>query len=164
VYENGRFTAETFPVPPITMRRRAGARVVTLDRAIVREQPRHKLVSYMTSRPAIPHDAEEALFVDAKGNVLEGTTTNVFAVAGDTLITASEGILPGIMRAVVLAEAKRVIERPPTIEELLAGSFLTSSLTLIAPIVSVNGVRSAGVPVLFADAPRGSHPRSDPHG
>ncbi|MDP9192661.1 MAG: aminotransferase class IV [Acidobacteriota bacterium] len=143
IYEDGLFSATAGPIPTITLRRREGARVVTLDRSIVRDQPSHKLTSYITSRPAIPDGAEEALFVDRQGHILEGTTTNVFAVASDSLITARDAILPGIVRAWVIAHAVKVIERPPTIEELRAGSFLTSSLTLLAPIVTIDGVACA---------------------
>jgi len=134
--------ASTGPIPPVTLRRRKGAHVVTLDRAVSRDQPTHKLTSYITSRPDIPAGADEALFVDRDGHVLEGTTTNVFAIDGSTLITApvGAGILPGIVRGWVLENASNVIERPPTIDELRAGSFLTSSLTLFAPIVTLDGM------------------------
>lgn len=140
VYERGRFTATAGPIPAVTLRRRHGAHVVTLDRGVVRDRPSHKLTSYITSRPAIPDGAEEALFVDEQGQILEGTTTNVFAIAGETLITAGDAILPGIVRAWVIEHAPNVIERRPTIAELHAGSFLTSSLTPLAPIVAVDGV------------------------
>jgi branched-subunit amino acid aminotransferase/4-amino-4-deoxychorismate lyase len=140
IYENARFTATARPIPPLTLRRRQGAHVVTLERGVVRERPSHKLTSYITSRPAIPNGADEALFVDGRGHILEGTTTNVFAIAGETLITARDGILPGIVRAWVIEHTPNVIERCPTIAELHAGSFLTSSLTPLAPIVTVEGV------------------------
>lgn len=151
IYENDRFTATAGPIPPVTLRRRQGAHVVTLGRGVVRDQPSHKLTSYITSRPEIPDGADEALFVDARGHVLEGTTTNVFAVAGETLITAGEAILPGIVRAWVIEHAAEVIERPPTIGELQAGSFLTSSLTLLAPIVTVDGRASEAQGSVFLE-------------
>ena len=154
IYEDGRFSATAGPIPAVTLQRRQGAHVVTLDRAIVRDQPRHKLTSYMTSRPAIPADAEEALFVDRHGDILEGTTTNVFAITGDTLITAGDAILPGIVRAWVIANATQVIGRNPTIAELRAGSFLTSSLTLLAPIVKIDGVGCAQPGHAFAQLQR----------
>lgn len=151
IYEDGRFSATTGPIPIVTLHRREGAHVVTLDRGIVRDRPTHKLTSYMTSRPAIPAGANEALFVDRRGHILEGTTTNVFAIAGDTLITARDDVLPGIVRAWVIEHATKVIERRPTVAELRAGSFLTSSLTLLAPIVTLDG--------LACEAPRGEFVR-----
>lgn len=140
IYQNARFSATTGPIPIVTLHRRDGAHVVTLDRHVVRDQPSHKLTSYMTSRPAIPAGANEALFVDGHGHILEGTTTNVFAIAGETLITARDAVLPGIVRAWVIEHATHVIQRRPTVAELRAGSFLTSSLTLLAPIVTLDGV------------------------
>jgi 4-amino-4-deoxychorismate lyase len=143
IYENARFTATAGPVPAVTLRRREGAHVVTLERGVVREQPSHKLASYRTSRPEIPAGADEALFVDHRGHILEGTTTNVFAVDGESLVTARDAILPGIVRAWVIEHATKVIRRRPTSAELRAGSFLTSSLTLLAPIVTLDGVACA---------------------
>ena len=140
IYENARFTASAGPIPIVTLHRRDGAHVVTLGPGVVRDRPSHKLTSYITSRPAIPAGANEALFVDGRGHILEGTTTNVFAVAGETLITAGDNILPGIVRAWVIEHATKVIQRRPTVAELRAGSFLTSSLTPLAPIVTVDGV------------------------
>ena len=140
IFENGRFSATTGPIPIVTLHRREGAHVVTLDHGVVRDRPSHKLTSYLTSRPAIPAGANEALFVDGRGHILEGTTTNVFAIAGETLITARDAVLPGIVRAWVIEHAAKVIERRPTVAELRAGSFLTSSLTLLAPIVTLDGV------------------------
>jgi len=140
IYENARFTATAGPIPIVTLHRRDGAHVVTLDRGVVRDRPSHKLTSYLTSRPAIPAGANEALFVDGRGHILEGTTTNIFAVAGETLITAHDAVLPGIVRAWVIEHATKVIERRPTVAELRAGSFLTSSLTPLAPLVTLDGV------------------------
>jgi branched-subunit amino acid aminotransferase/4-amino-4-deoxychorismate lyase len=160
VYTNGEFTATAGSIPPVTLRRRDDARVVTLDRTIVRDRPEHKLSSYITSRPEIPPGADEALFVDQRGDILEGTTTNIFAITGDTLITApiTAGILPGIVRAWVLANAARVgldvIERKPTIDVLRHGSFLTSSLTPLAPIVQLDGVACLPSGSAFAELRR----------
>ena len=140
IYENARFTATAGPIPIVTLHRREGAHVATLGPGVARDRPSHKLTSYLTSRPAIPAGANEALFVDGHGHILEGTTTNVFAIAGETLITARDAVLPGIVRAWVIEYATKVIQRRPTIAELRAGSFLTSSLTPLAPIVTVDGV------------------------
>ncbi|MFL6248136.1 MAG: aminotransferase class IV [Thermoanaerobaculia bacterium] len=149
-----RLVASTFPIPATTIRRRKGARVITLDRSLVRSLPEHKLTSYAVSmvglRQAVDAGADEGLFVDRRGRVLEGTTTNVFAVDGDTLITARDGILPGTVRARVIEHASRVVYRPPTVDELRNGSFLTSSLTGLAPITTVDGLRCAPPGPVFA--------------
>jgi branched-subunit amino acid aminotransferase/4-amino-4-deoxychorismate lyase len=142
-----RLIATVGPIPAVTLRRRNGARAITLDRSFSRSLPEHKLTSYAAStiglQRAIEAGANEALFVDRDGRVLEGTATNAFALNGSTLITAALGILPGIVRASVLEHARdlglEVIERAPTVDELRAGGFLTSSLTLLAPLVEIDG-------------------------
>ncbi|HEX6642003.1 MAG TPA: aminotransferase class IV, partial [Thermoanaerobaculia bacterium] len=99
--------------------------------------------------------ANEALFVDRDGRVLEGTATNAFALNGSTLITAARGILPGIVRASVLEHAGvlglDVIERAPTVDELCDGGFLTSSLTLLAPLVEIDGRACRALGRAFAE-------------
>lgn len=157
VYD-GMFAATFGPIPPRTLRRRKGARVMTLDRGIVREQPEHKLTSYAEWLRGQTIDIDEALFVDRRGHILEGLTTNVFAIDGDTLITARDRVLPGIVRAWVLANASRaglrVAHRRPSVDELRRGAFLTSSLTLLAPIVQLDGVACARPGPAFATLQR----------
>ncbi len=143
-----RLIATASPVPEATMRRRRRGRAITLTHS--RALPEHKLTSYATStiglREAIAKDADEGLFLDNCGRVLEGTATNIFAIDGTTLLTAPlrAGILPGVVRAWVIANASRVgltlIERTPSIEELRRSSFFTSSLTLLAPIRRIDGI------------------------
>jgi 4-amino-4-deoxychorismate lyase len=145
-----RIVATSAPVPATTLQRRKGARVITLSRTLTRALPQHKMTSYAPSmiglQMAIAAGAHEGLFVDASGCALEGTNTNVFAIDGTQLVTAptSAAILPGIVRAWVLEHAPshgfQVIERAPTIDELHRGAFLTSSLTMLAPIVKIDGL------------------------
>ena len=72
-----------------------------------------KVANYLTSllaiREARRRGAVEAFIVDARGSVLEGTTSNVFFVKGDVLVTPPEdaGILAGITRAHVLERRQR---------------------------------------------------------
>jgi branched-chain amino acid aminotransferase len=141
------------PIPESTLRRRRRGRVIVLGKHIPRPTPGLKTVSYVPSvlglREAHEKNADEALFTDARGRILEGTTSNVFAVRGDLLITPpiSAGLLPGVMRSWVIARATvaglSVRERLLTRADLLAGSFLTGSLTKIAPVRFVDGERAA---------------------
>ncbi|HVE71626.1 MAG TPA: aminotransferase class IV [Thermoanaerobaculia bacterium] len=135
--------ASAIPIPPLTMQRRTDARAVTLN--ISRSLPEHKLTSYAACaiglRRAAAQNANEGFFLDANGNVLEGTATNVFAVRGRTLITAGEGILPGIVRRWVLDRGMDVELRAPSIAEIHAGAFLTGCLTGLAPLRMLDGVR-----------------------
>lgn len=146
--------AEAGPIPPITLLRRAHGRAMTLDASYTRALPQHKLTSYAVCviglQRAIAAGADEALFTDPAGDALEGTATNVFAARGDTLITApvDSGILPGITRAWVIAEARangvKIEERPPSLQELRGGGFLAGSLTGLTPLHFIN--RSACAP------------------
>jgi len=154
-----RLVATAAPIPETTLQRRRRGRAITLRTA--RALPEHKLTSYAVCtlglREAVARGADEGLFLDAQGRVLEGTATNVFAIAGTTLITAPlrDGILPGIVRAWVIANAPRagldVIERAPSIEELRGGSFFTSSLTTLAPIRRIDGVACGAPSRAFAE-------------
>lgn len=141
--------AEVHAIPPLTLSRRTHGRVITLDPTLTRALPEHKMTSYAPCviglRRAAAMGADEGLFVTREGLILEGTATNVFAIANRSLITAPAGILPGIMRAWVLEHAASagiaIEERCPSLDELREGSFLTGSLTLLAPIQHVNGER-----------------------
>jgi branched-chain amino acid aminotransferase len=160
--DDWRLTATTSPLSPITLRRRRRGRAITL--AHTRALPEHKLTAYAAStiglREAVARNADEGLFLDRDGHVLEGTATNVFAIGKATLITAplGAGILPGIVRAWVIANASRagleLIERAPSIDELREGSFFTSSLTTLAPIRRIDGIDCAAPPRAFAELRR----------
>lgn len=91
--------------------------------------------------------AQEALFVDRDGTIVEGTTSNVFSISKGMLTTPPEssGLLPGITREVVIELAKKegliLREAPLPLQDLLAfeEAFLTGSLKEIMPLVTVDG-------------------------
>lgn len=146
-------SADAIDVPAATLSRRERGRAVVLDHSIRRSLPQHKLTSYavctIALRDAVRAGADEALFADGDGHVLEGTATNVFAVAGERLVTApvSAGLLPGIVRAWVLgaavSEGLEIEERAPSVEELRGGALLTGSLTTVCALRELNGVPCA---------------------
>ncbi len=76
--------------------------------------------------------ADDAVILNTQGRVAESTIANIFLVVAGALVTppVSEGALPGVMRADVLAHGAR--ERPITGDDLRSASeiFLTSSLGL----------------------------------
>jgi branched-subunit amino acid aminotransferase/4-amino-4-deoxychorismate lyase len=152
------------PIREVTLRRRERAQVILLDHSAARSLPRHKMIAHSAAfvalREAVARGANEALFTDCSEGVLEGTSTNLFAVRGTTLVTApvEAGILPGVVRQWVLDQADRlgftVEQRPPVREEILAGAFLTGSLTTLAPVVSVDGAESEESGELFHELRR----------
>src|SRR5574337_2033758 len=80
--------------------------------------------------------AQEALFVDRDGCVVEGATSNLFSLSKGMLTTPplSSGLLPGITRNVMIGLAKQdgltVSEAPVRLNDLLVVEevFLTGSL------------------------------------
>lgn len=112
--------------------------------------PRAKSGNYLGSvlaqAEASAAGAHEALLLDARGQVTEGATSNVFAVFGGVLITppVSAGILDGITRRMVLRLAaeggRRALELPLTREALAEAdeAFITSSIREILPICQID--------------------------
>lgn len=140
VYEDGALSATAFDIPAPTRSRRTYGRAITLPATITRPMPRYKRVpDDLDWRGLLQPRSDEALFVTPEGHILEGTSTNVFAIRGDVLITAPDGVLPGVVRAWVLARGLRVEERPPTADDIRRGGFFTGSLTPLAPIRTLDG-------------------------
>jgi 4-amino-4-deoxychorismate lyase len=91
--------------------------------------------------------ADDAVFVDADGIVLEGPTTNVWWRRGRTLYTPSLelGILAGVTRAAVIelaAEAGYAVAEGAYALEELAGAeeaFTSSSIREEMPVTDLDG-------------------------
>lgn len=91
--------------------------------------------------------AEEAIFTDTKGNILEGTTCNVFIVKNNTLITAptSAPILAGVTRNYIIKLAKKlgikIKEKLFKKKDLTSAdeAFITSSGVEIIPLNGETG-------------------------
>jgi 4-amino-4-deoxychorismate lyase len=91
--------------------------------------------------------ADDAVFVDAEGIVLEGPTTNVWWRRGSTLFTPSLdlGILAGVTRATMLELADvlgyEVAEGHFRLEELQGAdeAFTSSSVREVMPVTELDG-------------------------
>jgi branched-chain amino acid aminotransferase len=112
-----------------------------------REAPEAKTSSYTSAiralKEAARQQADDALFVNERGEVQEGTRSNFFLFLNDTLITPREGVLIGITRNVVLDLARGrfpIEERPIHLDELAQASeaFVTSSSKEIVPVRSID--------------------------
>jgi 4-amino-4-deoxychorismate lyase len=94
-------------------------------------------------------DADDAVFVDRDGVVLEGPTTNVWWRSGRTLFTPSLdlGILAGVTRAVLLELAPPAgyeVEQGHFELERLDGAdevFTSSSVREVMPVTALDGKR-----------------------
>ena len=106
------------------------------------------LVHVLARMEAEDAGADDALFVDAQGHVIEATQANVFAVKDGRLLTPplTAGCLPGATRTALLKTVGPTVgvlgqERTLTVADLQAADevLLTSSVTELAPVVRVEG-------------------------
>ena len=112
------------PLPPgkIWTLRIAGMRLDSTD-PLLRHKTSRRAV-YMRARSEFPIPAaDEVILLNERGEVCEGTITNVFAEATDgTLLTPalSSGLLPGVLRAELL-DGGRAREAVLTADDLMDG-------------------------------------------
>ncbi len=125
---------------------RLGAWVVTAH--LQRRLPQAKLTDFIAAaesvRADIPPGANEALMVNEQGEILEGLSSNFFAVRQGEIYTAGETVLPGITRALVLALAQKLnipvhfqsvtLSEVPALDE----AFITSSSRSVLPVVRID--------------------------
>ncbi len=122
-----------------------GVKVITSE--LVRTTPRVKDTAFISSSIAQRKQVGRHVFevlLTKDGKILEGMTSNFYAVKGKTLITAQRGILLGVTRRVILRLARgqgmfaRVAYRAPSTNEKFNEAFLTSSSRGVVPIVSID--------------------------
>lgn len=138
--------------PPTRAEREAGARCVIAPNQRVNplsHLPQMKRGNYADCLYAADYarrqGAREALFCDPAGQLLEGATSNLFAIIDGTLITppAGELVLAGILRRQILNAASRLglpwKEAPLPLAELPAaeGVFLSNSLIGLLPVAQI---------------------------
>ena len=138
---NGDVTVSTAPFEPL-----AAGKVWTLRIASARLDSANPLVAHKTSRRATymkarsefqMHAADEVVLLNERGEVCEGTITNIFFGAGNgTLLTPALacGLLPGILRAELLDE-DRASEAVMNAADLMDGRdiFVGNSLRGLIP-------------------------------
>lgn len=110
----------------------------------------HKTLNYaenlLERRRAQKQGYDESVFLNGKGEITEGTASNVFFVKDHKLYTppVSCGILPGVMRAYLCEKykAEEAAVRPEDVETY-DEMFLTNSLMGIMPAESLGDHRFA---------------------
>jgi D-alanine transaminase len=122
------------------------------------------LPNVLAKQAARERDAREAWFVDARGFVTEGSSSNAWIVTKDRKVVtrpADQAILRGISRTVVLevirAQGLALEERPFTVAEAAAAqeAFVTSASQIVLPVVRLDGKPvGRGVPGPVAGALR----------
>ncbi len=140
-------TIEPFQ-PPAPALIRDGARCVT-SAEVARFNPASKASEWMFIRKQLaaarPPGAYETFIVDADGRMLEGLSSNFYAIEDGQLLTASAQILAGISRQVVMAVSAPIISlwlRAPLRANIsrFSEAFLTSSSRGIIPVVAIDGI------------------------
>lgn len=125
-----------------------GVSVITnhVDRFLPGAKTINYIPGILSLKEAKSRGAIESLYVDGHGNILEGTTSNFFAIFGNTLVTPPENrILPGITRQVILQLAKSF----PQVEvrnihkdeiRLMDEAFITASNKEVIPVISIDNI------------------------
>jgi len=90
---------------------------------------------------------DEAILLNEQGYLAEGSTTNIFLMSNEELITPSleSGVLPGITREAVLEIAQaaniKTMERQVELKELIEAeeAFITNSILELMPLTKFEG-------------------------
>lgn len=147
-----RVSVSPFEAPPAGLYRE-GARCIGVD--LHRDEPGAKDARFIARASAayagLPEDVHEGLLLGPGRQILEGLSSNVFAVLDGVLRTAGSGVLPGITRGAVLEVARQLVEveeQPVTLDDLprVSEMFLTSASRGVLPVSAV-GDRAIGAQV-----------------
>ena len=123
-----------------------GVKLVTVN--MQRFNPKAKLTDFISIaakiRVELPQDVNDGLLYGREGFLLEGMTSNFFAIKGGELWTADDGVLSGITRASVLDEARKesLIVHMDGIHRSAIGeleeAFITSSSRGVLPVQQID--------------------------
>ena len=149
--------------PPPRLRAE-GAVCALAPRSARRVDPETKSSGWRVDRHVhrVEPSADEHLLVDGQGGILEGFTSNFFALSGGTVWTAWDGVLPGVTRGVLLdvfEELGLEVRRSPwPVARLdsLDEAGLSSAIRGLLPVSRIDGAAvGAGRPgPIFAAARR----------
>ena len=123
----------------------AGVACVTLP--VRRQNPHAKDTRFLETASAaygsLPEGRHEGLMVGEDGAILEGLSSNFFAIRGGVLHTEEERALLGVTRSLVLEVARSVLPLATTairMEQLgeVGESFITSASRGILPVVRID--------------------------
>lgn len=109
--------------------------------------PSHKSTKYLKNlrarEAARASGFDDALFIDARGRVLEGAATNIFLVKGGQLFTPTlaVGILPGVIRGEIVRRWSGGVNEQELSAEMLSTAdevFVTNALLGVMPVVAID--------------------------
>lgn len=129
-----------------------GVRCITVKDA-ARHDPAAKTTDWMHDRGAIenalPPSIYTGLLLGESEAILEGLSSNFYAVLHGELRTAGSGVLPGIAQQIVFEVAPRVLplrKDAVSVAEIphLSEAFITSSSRGIVPVIEIDGITIGG--------------------
>jgi len=124
-----------------------GVKLITVD--FQRIFPLSKSTNYLTAVYALglakEQNAVEAIHVSPDNLLQEGTTTNIFLIQGNRLMTPEKNILPGVTRSAILELAVDHFDVEVcdiNKNELAAADevFITASNKEVVPVVTIDGL------------------------
>ncbi|MBE2271696.1 MAG: aminotransferase class IV family protein [Anaerolinea sp.] len=124
-----------------------GVRVITVPDS-ARVNAAAKTTGWMHERQklesSLPAGIYTALLLDENGQILEGVSSNFYAIMEDALWTADAGALPGIALQIVLEVAPDVLPVKRDAVNVsavprLAEAFITSASRGIVPVIEIDG-------------------------
>lgn len=134
--------------PPAPEVYAAGVRCVTVA-DVARHDPAAKTTDWMQDRAAVeetlPHGVYTGLLLSKTGDILEGLSSNFYAILHGELRSAGKDVLPGIAQQIVYEVAPEIVPLRrdavnvidiPRLEE----AFITSSSRGIIPVVAIDGI------------------------
>jgi len=111
----------------------------------------------LAMKEAREHGADDALILNSRGEVVETSTANIFAVKSGTVVTPplSSGCLAGVARQFLIERipaSVRFAELPIALEELMAADevFVTSALRGVTPVVRIADTEFTREPTITA--------------
>jgi branched-chain amino acid aminotransferase len=137
-------SVEPFEVYPPELYQR-GVRCATTR--LSRHTPHAKSTDFIApsreTKAAIDPGIHELLIVNQDGEILEGISSNFYAVIDGVLRTAGQDVLEGITRHIMLQEAASVIPidyRPIMVSEInrVTEAFITSSSREVMPVIQID--------------------------
>lgn len=125
-----------------------GVKVITCN--LQRQLPKAKLTRFIARadplRHALPPGVNEAIMVNSQGYLLEGLSSNFFAICSGVLWTAEEGVLSGVTRSLAL-QAASGLGLPVHLDALRLANifdvneaFITSASRGVLPVCQIDHV------------------------
>jgi len=139
---NGTWCAVHLPYEPVTQ----GAKLLTYEKAIavqgqpIKSYPYDFRLEILEAIKAL--GADEAIVCNDKGKICEGSVTNLLLRIDDKWVTPpiSDGVLPGVMRALVIEYCGVSVRSVDQSEiQQVQSAFLLSSLRIAQPVTSIDG-------------------------